>query len=118
MRLRFCIGCNSRPVMQAIKLHKKLTEGGRLEKYGGGEFLYAFLCSLLREAEYPPSGKSSLVRRAMDIMEAEYAVLEGVEAVADRLGVSQEHLARCFRAQQRHAAGALSDKSPAPVGPQ
>lgn len=92
-------GCH--PVRQALKLQARMQRGERLQKYEGGEFLYSFLCGVLREAEQPQAGnKSSLAGRAAAVMEEEYMSLQGVEEVARRLGVSPEHLARAFRAQR------------------
>lgn len=54
------LGPQSAPVRMALKLQERLVGGGRLEKYEGGEFLYRFLCAVLREAEQPSLGKDSL----------------------------------------------------------
>nr|WP_298060443.1 AraC family transcriptional regulator [uncultured Blautia sp.] len=86
------------PVQMAVNLKERLTKGGQLEKYEGGEFLYQFLCALLRKAELPGSSqKSALADRAADYMKKSCRVLPGVGEVAGYVGVSSEHLCRCFR---------------------
>ncbi|MFQ7549495.1 MAG: hypothetical protein ACLRMZ_03190 [Blautia marasmi] len=48
---------SSPPIRMALHLQKRLTNGERLQKYQGGEFLYRFLCALLRETEHPAAQK-------------------------------------------------------------
>lgn len=89
---------NSPPVRMALSLQKRLTNGERLQKYEGGEFLYRFLCAVLRETEHPAAQKkSSSVKRAAEIMEEEYRGLAGIEELAARLDLSPEHLSRAFK---------------------
>lgn len=81
----------------ALKLLNKLIRGERLQKYEGGEFLYRFLCALLREVERPNgTEQSSLVNSLIELMEEEYSQLTGLEELANRLGVSPAHLTRTF----------------------
>lgn len=89
----------SSPIHMLLNLQNRLTSGGHLAKYEGGEFLYQFLCALLREIEQP-KGKSvpPLVERASGLMQSEYAALSGVEELAQRLHVSTAHLTRQFSA--------------------
>lgn len=94
----FWINPGSQPVCMMLALHEKQMQGAGLRKYEGGEFLYRFLCALLRELEQPPeTGRSPVVRMACEIMEQEYGTLEGVEALASRLGVSLAHFSRIFK---------------------
>lgn len=94
----FPLGEESRPVRMALKLQQRLTKGERLRDYEGGEFLYSFLCELLREAEHPGTQrKSPCVQNAAEFMEREYRVMAGVEALAERLEVSPAHLSRIFK---------------------
>ena len=90
---------DSPPIHMLLNLQNRLTSGGHLAKYEGGEFLYGFLCTLLREMEQP-GGKSvsPLVERASGLMQAEYATLSGVDELAQRLQVSTAHLTRQFSA--------------------
>ena len=89
---------SSPPIRMALHLQKRLTNGERLQKYEGGEFLYRFLCALLRETEHPAAQKkSSAVQRAAEIMEEDYQRLTGIEELAARLDLSPEHLSRAFK---------------------
>lgn len=90
---------DSSPIHMLLNLQNRLTSGGHLAKYEGGEFLYGFLCALLREMEQPGgSSVSPLVERASGLMQAEYATLSGVDELAQRLHVSTAHLTRQFSA--------------------
>ncbi len=88
----------SGPVVMALGLQKRLLAGGRLKPYEGGEFLYRFLCALLREAEAPGEVvKSPLVSQAAEYMRRDFSRLQGIEETARLLGVSPAHLSRCFK---------------------
>lgn len=91
----------SPPIRMALQLQRRMTENGRLEKYEGGEFLYRFLCALLRETEKGTgSGNTSLTEQAEIYMRERYQTIQGIEEVARRLGVSPAHLSRCFRKER------------------
>ncbi len=94
----FYLAEDSFPSRMTIELQKKLAEGARLKKYEDGEFLYSFLCALLRELEHPSEkGAGSISKRADEIMNSRYGELNGVEEVAERLGISFSHLSRTFK---------------------
>lgn len=94
----FALPTDAPPIRRLLAIQKRLTTGGRLEKYEGGEFLYGFLCGLLRGLETPDQGSASLAHRALTLMQERYASLSGVEELARLLGVSPAHLTRCFSA--------------------
>ena len=94
----FYLSENSIPIRKVLQLQKRLLEGQRLLKYEGGEFLYGFLCSLLRELENPSEKEqNSVIQSAVTILEENYATLESVEWVAEQLKVSFAHLSREFK---------------------
>ena len=85
----------------AMKFQNKMMNGERLQKYEGGEFLYKFLCAVLREIESPSINNiNNIVKKAEDIMDVEYASIEGIESIASRLGISIEHFIRVFKAEK------------------
>lgn len=93
----FEINENSRPVRMLLRLQEKYMAGGRVEKYEGGMFLHEFLCALLLELECPEDSRNDMVQEAIQIMEKEYAFLEGIENLARQLEVSFAHFSRSFR---------------------
>lgn len=96
----FCLGENSRVVEMLVNLQKRMLGGDYLRRYEGGRLTYEFLCALLEEIEMPSAAdrvKSDIVSEAVRIMEAEYASLPGICELAERVGVSWEHLTRSFR---------------------
>ncbi len=94
----FYLSEKSIPIRKALQLQKRLLEGQRLRKYEGGEFIYGFLCSLLRELENPSDKEqNSTIQSAIAILEENYATLESVEWVAEQLKVSFAHLSREFK---------------------
>ena len=40
-------------IQKALALHIRMISGGHLQPYEGGEFLYGFLCGLLRHVLHP-----------------------------------------------------------------
>lgn len=98
---KFKLDINSISITKAIKFQNRMMNGDRLQKYEGGEFLYRFLCSVLREVENPRiDNVNNIVKRAESIMEDEYGKLEGIDSLANRLGVSLEHFIRSFKSEK------------------
>lgn len=50
-------------------------------------------------------GYSALVQQAVDLIRREYAFIGGIDELADTLGVTQNHLIRCFTAQTGRSPG-------------
>ncbi len=87
-------------ISKAFALQKRMINGGHLVPYEGGEFLYGFLCELLRQQLHPASSqKESVAGQAALLMEREFATLSGIDEVAKRLQLSPEHLSRSFRSE-------------------
>lgn len=93
----FYLDPGNEAVQMVLRMYERLTGGGRLGKYEGGEFLYRFLCAVLREVEEPLPRPDSLAAMGMRMMDAEYGVLGGVEEVAGRLGITQAYFSRIFK---------------------
>ena len=74
--------------------------GGHLQPYEGGEFLYGFLCGLLRHVLHPAAFHTeSTASQAALLMEKEFATIGGIDEVAKRLHISSEHLSRSFHSE-------------------
>lgn len=87
-------------ISKAFALQKRMINGGHLAPYEGGEFLYGFLCELLRKQLHPAvSQKESIAGQAALLMESEFATLSGIDEVAKRLQLSPEHLSRSFHSE-------------------
>lgn len=87
-------------ISKAFALQKRMINGGHLAPYEGGEFLYGFLCELLRKQLHPSvSQKESIAGQAALLMEREFATLNGIDEIAKRLQLSPEHLSRSFRSE-------------------
>lgn len=94
----FSLGMSAKSAAMGLQLQERILGGERLLRYEGGELVYSFMCTLLREIEDPEdTQKNSVSQRAVEIMEREYAVLDGIQEVAERLGISTEHFCRIFR---------------------
>lgn len=87
-------------IQKALSLQNKMISGGHLAPYEGGEFLYSFLCELLRGQLHPASTqKESIAGQAALFMDQNFATLSGIDEVAKRLQFSPEHLSRSFRSE-------------------
>lgn len=104
----FALSLEGAAAQLALEFQGRRMDGEPLKRYEGSEFLYRFWCELLREIEAPAnasleavwdgaSERVSLTEKALRIIERDYGTLQGVEELAGRLGVSKEHLCRCFR---------------------
>ena len=81
-------------------LHTRMISGGHLQPYEGGEFLYGFLCGLLRHVLHPAAFHTeSTASQAALLMEKEFATIGGIDEVAKRLNISSEHLSRSFHSE-------------------
>ena len=96
----FSLNSENEFVSEFLKLHTRLLEGKYLKGYEGGDMVYHLLCILLREIEQPNNVHGiSLIQKAQNIMEMEYATIVSVEEIAGRLGVSFSHFTRKYREQ-------------------
>lgn len=102
----FFVKESSESVRLFFQLHEKMCAGGHMEKYEGSEFVFRFLCTLLRESQKQAQTENgSLVQQASLVMEREYDSLEGIRQLAESLGVSHEHLCRVFRREKHMTPG-------------
>ena len=87
-------------IQKALALHTRMISGGHLQPYEGGEFLYGFLCGLLRHVLHPAAFHTeSTASQAALLMEKEFATIGGIDEVAKRLHISSEHLSRSFHSE-------------------
>lgn len=92
----FSLPAISPPVSRFFRFFQKCSASRPLP-YEGGEFLYGFLCSLLRALDAPADGSSPLVRQACGYFKEHFSSLSGIGEAADFCSVSQEHLTRLFK---------------------
>jgi YesN/AraC family two-component response regulator len=84
----------------------RITRNQALKKYESNEFIFSFICTLLRDIETEENeNKNMLVQKAIDLMEQEFKNLDGIQNVANRLGISQEHFGRLFKAEMNVPPG-------------
>ena len=87
-------------IQKALALHTRMISGGHLQPYEGGEFLYGFLCGLLRHVLHPAAFHTeSTASQAALLMEKEFATIGSINEVAKRLHISSEHLSRSFHSE-------------------
>ena len=87
-------------IQKALALHTRMISGGHLQPYEGGEFLYGFLCGLLRHVLHPAAFHTeSTASQAALLMEKEFATIGSIDEVAKRLHISSEHLSRSFHSE-------------------
>ena len=77
-----------------------MISGGHLQPYEGGEFLYGFLCGLLRHVLHPAAFHTeSTASQAALLMEKEFATIGGIDEVAKRLHISSVQYLNRMRIQ-------------------
>lgn len=96
----FSMNQSSPPIQMLLEFHKKMCLGIALQKYESGEFLYNFLCALLREIEHKTSvEENALIPYAKQYITSNYATMEGIDSLASSLEISPEHFSRTFKEQ-------------------
>jgi AraC-like DNA-binding protein len=90
------LGHNSSVVQYLLNFHEKLQNGMKLQPFVGGEIVFNFLSLLCRTVAYNQEEYSLKTRLALEYMEKDFAVLEGINTLAERLGISLSHFTREF----------------------
>lgn len=84
----------------AERMLRLLSGGhGRVSAREASELAYSLLMSLYGTGSAGPAGRRRMppvVEAALGILRRDYAFLEGIAELAERLEVSQEYLTRCF----------------------
>jgi len=102
----FSLEPTSQCIRLALQLHQRLFPGNKLQSYESTEFTYQFLCTLLRDLELVDSTPpNSLASKGKKILEEEYPYITGIDTLAERLGVSQEHFCRIFKSEMNITPG-------------
>lgn len=98
----FSLESTAKSIRMFLKLKERLCGGEMIKKYESSEFIFSFLCTLLREIEESGEDKEySLVRKGVEILEQEHRELESIQNIAQRLEISQEHFCRLFKQEMR-----------------
>lgn len=98
----FSIDASSKCIRMFWQFQERMCSGEKLQKYEGSEFIFCFLCALLRQLENAGgSGDHSLIKRGMEILEQEHRELVSIQSVAERLCVSHEHFCRLFKREMK-----------------
>jgi Transcriptional regulator containing an amidase domain and an AraC-type DNA-binding HTH domain len=87
---------NSGVIQYLLNFHEQLKNGIRLKPLEGSEIVFHFLSLLCRTVAYNQENYSLRTRLAIDEMESKFSSLSGIDALADKLGVSVSHFTREF----------------------
>ncbi len=88
------------PSISFLRLMIQRAQAGEIESgFVAEEMTFRFACKLCADTLRPRQDTGSLVSRATELMERDFADLGGVTELANRLRVSPEHLSRLYRDQ-------------------
>jgi AraC-like DNA-binding protein len=87
---------NSSVIKYMLSFHEKLKNGMRLEPFAGAEVVFHFLSMLCSKVAYNKENYSIRTRTAIELMENSFAVLNGINDISNKLGISLSHLTREF----------------------
>ncbi|MDF2486397.1 MAG: DNA-binding protein AraC-type [Herbinix sp.] len=87
---------SSRVIQYLLKLQEDLKNGMKIQPFDGSEIVFHFLSLLCRTVAYSQDAYCTKTRLAIEYMESEYASLNGINSLADRLGISWSHFTREF----------------------
>ncbi len=87
---------SSEVIQYLLKLHFDLRNGRKIHPFEGSEIVFHFLSLLCRTAAYNHEQYSLKTRLAIEYMENDFASLDSINAIADKLGISLSHFTREF----------------------
>lgn len=90
---------DSNVVKYLFQLHEQLVNGIDLQPFEGSEAVFHFLALLCRNTVFNRNTYSASIQQALEIMEHQFAHLNGIEAIADTLHISHNHFTREFTRQ-------------------
>lgn len=83
-------------IQSLFSLYRDAQSGAISDVFAGSSLAYGFLCALCSRMLALPSAPPGLSLRARQLMETQYANLDGIEDLACRLNVTPSHLSRVF----------------------
>lgn len=83
-------------IQYLLRFQEDLYNGMKLQPFVGSEIVFHFLSLLCRTVAYNQDSYSIKTRFALEYMENEFANLNGINALADKLDVSLSHFTREF----------------------
>jgi len=87
---------NSRSITALAELYRAAREDRIRTPFDAQGLFTQFLCMLCNDCMYPETKHSALVQNAVRILEEEYAALDGIDRLSQKLGVTHSHLTRVF----------------------
>ncbi len=97
---------SSPSIRSLLQLQKRLCNGEKLKKYESGEFVFHFLCTLLRDIESTKEDSdNSIIKKVLLLMEQNHKESDSIQNYADSLNISQEHLCRLFKNEMKISPG-------------
>ncbi len=87
---------NSRSITALAELYRAAREDRIRTPFDAQSLFTQFLCMLCNDCIYPETKHSALVQKALHILETEYAALDGIDRLSQRLCVTHSHLTRVF----------------------
>lgn len=87
---------DSSAIQYLLKLHGDLLHGMKIPPFVGSEIVFHFLSLLCRTLAYNQEAYSLKTRVAIEYMENDFAEIDSIKALADRLGISLSHFTREF----------------------
>jgi AraC-like DNA-binding protein len=87
---------SSSVIQYLLSFHEELAKGRKVQPFIGSEVVFHFLTLLCTKVAYNEDNYSLKTRLAIEDMENNFAVIDGINAVADKLGISCSHFTREF----------------------
>lgn len=87
---------NSSVIQYLLKFHENLSDGMHIQPFVGSETVFHFLCLLCSKVAYNQEDYSMRTRLAIDRMENEFYLIDGINNLAEEFGISLSHFTREF----------------------
>lgn len=83
-------------IQSLLSLYRAAQTDAIPDAFAGSGLAYGFLCALCSRCISSPAAQPGLTSLARQLIEAQYASLDGIEDLARRLNVTPSHLSRTF----------------------
>ncbi|MGN1267289.1 MAG: AraC family transcriptional regulator [Dorea sp.] len=102
----FTLPPSAQSIRSLLQLQDRMYNGEKLKKFENSEFIFHFLCTLLRDIENAKEeNDNTLIKKSLHLMEQNHRDLESIQDIADSLSISQEHFCRLFKNEMKISPG-------------
>lgn len=90
------LGENESGILSLFEIYRRASTGRIADSFTAERLVFDFLCRLCSNCMTEPETLSEIVKTAKQLVEKDFAVIDGIFELSQKVGVSQNHLSRTF----------------------